>query len=274
MIILNRIFISKEADEDSRLRFYVKAGVGVLKFRTILKNLDSNLFINSYGYNSGETYGKMLSSYVIPVGAGIRYRLGNNVYLRLEGLMKFTGTDKLDADISDSKYDKYGMTSLGLIFTPGRKKVSQERVMDKTDVYSVKYASGENVVTFVDTLKNKELIKNTKDYIDGENFAMKTYKPRIATAGSVVSGLMGGYLAFYGLLIPTIYVTGASSVSPDIRDIRGKLIIPESKKDNVYFIQGFKDRSRKKDVRNSLLGGLAGLTAMIIIKSIHIAATK
>jgi hypothetical protein len=108
-----------------------------------------------------------------------------------------------------------------------------------------------------------------RDFVAGEVFAINNYKPRIATAGSVLAGAMGGYLAFYGMLVPASYVVGTSSVSPDIRNIKGKLIIPADMKNNEYFIRGYKDRARKKEIRNTIWGGLAGLSAMIIIKSIN-----
>ena len=271
LINLNKLVFK----DDSRLQVYAKTGIGLLQFRSVEYKTDSNVYINSYGYlSNGDLYGKMLNCMVVPLGLGINYRLGNNLHLKLEGLMKFTNTKKLDVDISSAKNDRYGITSVGLTYTLANPTVTKDRRIDKSDVYFVKFHNGKKVVTFADTVRNKSIIGSVGDYVAGEEYARKVYKPRIATAGSVLAGLMGGYLAFYGLLVPTFYTVGLSSVSPEIRDINGNLLIPANKADNEYFIQGFKEKSRKIDVRNSLIGGIAGMAAMIIIRTVHVAGKK
>ena len=169
-------------------------------------------------------------------------------------------------------------------------RLSGERFIDKTDVYSLKYANGKKNIMFPDTVSNYYLAKmivnenifrfinhdlfkasraELEAYISGEQYAINNYKPNIVTVGGVASGLMGGYLAFFGLLIPTAYIAGASSQSPEIRNIDGNLTIPSNKVNDIYFTRGYKDKARKIDFKRSFIGGLAGFTAMIIVKNIY-----
>ena len=127
-------------------------------------------------------------------------------------------------------------------------------------MYSIKSSNGKTQTTFkVDTIEgyylakislnrqllrfithdvNKAIIVRTGRYREGEEYAIRTYHPYISTIGSVVAGLTGGYLAFYGILIPTAYTIGSSSASSGIRDDKGILLIPESRLDDRIFYPG------------------------------------
>lgn len=273
IINLNKIFFPSFNDEVSRFGVYVKAGAGLLKYRSIERVLNSDSVIRSFGYNNnGETYGKMLSTFVIPVGAGIKYRISNSFDIRLEGLMKFTGTNNIEADNNNTKSGKYAITTLELTYKPGKASLTNQRTIDKSDIFYLKYSDGRKIITFKED--SIATVENMGKYIEGEEYAMKTYKPVISTIGSVVAGLTGGYLAFYGALIPAAYVVGTSSVSPALKDEKNRPVIPQNRLNNKYFIQGYKDKARRIELKRSIEGGLAGLAAMIIIKSINFKLKK
>ncbi|MEP0986492.1 OmpA family protein [Ekhidna sp.] len=90
--------------EDAKLKPYLTAGFGLL-------------------HNSDTDIDKNLG--VIPVGAGLRYELSDNVDFQIQSRYKITPKDEA--------FD-YLTTSLGLVFTPGGKKDSDgDGVIDKLD---------------------------------------------------------------------------------------------------------------------------------------------
>ncbi len=266
---LTHLFYSSSQEKLPGFGAYLKAGIGLLNFRAIERVIDSNdTYISSYGFNNkGETFAQMERAMVYPLGIGVSFKLSSSLDLKLEGLNKYTNTKKLEADLKAKYPVYYSSLIFGITYKLGKQNLSNERTIDKADIYYLKYSNGKTVITYKgDSTANAESMLK---YIEGEEYAIKTYKPVISTIGSVVAGLTGGYLAFYGALIPTAYVIGSSSVSPSVKNRKGKALIPENKLNDKYFIRGYKDKARKIEIKRTVVGGLAGLTAMIIIKSIH-----
>ncbi|MBP7497541.1 MAG: outer membrane beta-barrel protein [Bacteroidales bacterium] len=271
---------------------YLKAGIGLFNYRSILRYTDSSKYISSYGYyDNGDGKEKMLNTFTFPLGLGINLRLSPHLDFNVEYLYKFTNTNKLNVTLYPKKNDKFGTTAFSFTYKFGQYIVKNYKSAELTDLYYYKTVNQTKVITYkIDTLTNYYLVKiktnkllfalinneinklqieKMGEYVEGQNYAVEHYRPFLSTAGSVLAGLSGGYLAFWGATLPALYVITTSSTSPSIYNESGKLIIPENKAKSGYFIRGFKDRARRTELKNSVVGGISGLLVMILIKSIH-----
>ena len=99
---------------------YVLLGYGMPFYRTKLKDNAGNT-INSVGYSdNGETKESRETAGSISVGIGVRVKLSQNFAISAEANIENSNSDKLDAiNKSLSELDKYGYTSLGVVYTFG-----------------------------------------------------------------------------------------------------------------------------------------------------------
>lgn len=100
---------------------YMTLGYGIPFYRTLLKDYDDNI-IGWEGYsNNGETKESLETAGSISVGIGFRYRLSQHFALSAEASIEGLNSDKLDAKENVlTEYDKYGYTSLGVVYTFGK----------------------------------------------------------------------------------------------------------------------------------------------------------
>jgi len=107
-----------------KFRPYAFVGVGVIKYRTILRNGDGNI-VSSYGYNNGHgtiynegeepEKGTRMTELIFPIGGGVNYRLNDVLLLELELSTRYINSDKLDAKVA-MKDDKYIFFSVGITY--------------------------------------------------------------------------------------------------------------------------------------------------------------
>ncbi|SMO60286.1 OmpA family protein [Saccharicrinis carchari] len=131
---------------------YGKIGLGVSAFRSRLRRLDDNSFMqvndvhknlggypkppgwddNDFlvvGYNKQNPNDKQSrqTELVVPVGVGVRYRVNKSIDLGLESTMRNLTADNLDANFSGADNDTYLYTSFNLTYKIGKKNKRHAR---------------------------------------------------------------------------------------------------------------------------------------------------
>ena len=96
---------------------YVKAGYGLMGYSITLKSTTGT----ETEFNGGE---KVNESF-IPVGAGLKFNLSNNINLDLGYSMNFVDGDNLDGYRSGPQSDKFSYSHIGLEFALGGKSKPQ-----------------------------------------------------------------------------------------------------------------------------------------------------
>ncbi len=115
---------------DSRFSTYFMAGAG-LAFIHIKRDW-SRINYAYFGAHSPVLDGLLQDSLqrlrrilpVIPVGAGLRYRISNTLFLTAESILRFTFYDYVDGfskAADPTKRDYYYITSIGIVYRPGYK---------------------------------------------------------------------------------------------------------------------------------------------------------
>jgi hypothetical protein len=145
------------------------------------------------------------------------------------------------------------------------------RALDLREVYAVHYKDSARVITYVqDTFTTDSYmdVESMGRYVNGEKYAIGHYKAPWVTVGGTVAGFTGPMLInfFYGLLVPAAY-TGTLGVIPvSTRKLSKEQ--PELYAD-PYFVAGYKQKARKKKVKNALWGSLVGIGAAVITTSVY-----
>ncbi|MCF8331931.1 MAG: OmpA family protein [Bacteroidales bacterium] len=100
---------------------FLTVGYGIPFYRTLLKDYEDNI-IGWEGYSdNGETKESFETAGSISVGIGVRLRLSQQFALSAEASIEGLNSDKLDAYENPlSEYDKYGYTSIGVVYTFGK----------------------------------------------------------------------------------------------------------------------------------------------------------
>ena len=126
-ISLNRWFTPNLKLNDW-LNFYALGGVGLIQFRTQLRDLKDDTFINSYGWkNKGTEEADMTTETVFPVGLGVKIKLHDKIDLNIESTIRNLNSDKLDAYIRhNNAKDKYGYTFIGFTYRFGKRSQHME----------------------------------------------------------------------------------------------------------------------------------------------------
>ncbi len=101
--------------------FYLKAGAGLVFFRSSLFEEGSDFPERSLGYDE---IGKKTSremDIIIPLSAGFQYRLNRSFDIGLESTLRFGEADNLDNVLTGSTNDRYWFTGLNLSYKIGKK---------------------------------------------------------------------------------------------------------------------------------------------------------
>lgn len=150
-------------------------------------------------------------------------------------------------------------------------KKAKLKGIDLRDVYSVAFKDSTHLITFIQDSNSGLFFTSDQmeDYIRGEQFAIQNYKDPWITVGGAVAGFGGPYFLtyFYGILVPAAYVGVVGVIPAGTRSLAKKH--PELYADE-YFVAGYKQKAKKKNVMNAIYGGLigigiAGLTTGVII---------
>jgi hypothetical protein len=142
-----------------------------------------------------------------------------------------------------------------------------KKVVDRYNVFSLKYDNGtEDVLYKPDTTYGEDpSVEEVRDYIKGEQYAMKRYRKPMNFISGVGVGLASSAAGFYGIPIPLAYSTVLGRFDPKVPANEDGSIQSES------FKMGYQKKARNIKIKNSLLGGAVGfavgITALVVIFS-------
>ena len=107
-----------------KYRPYGFMGVGFISYRSILKDSEG-MVVNGFGYDVTEgnkemngtnpSKTKRTTDFILPLGAGVNYKLNELWNIELEFASRFIFSDKLDAKIRE-KNDKYWFVTVGVTY--------------------------------------------------------------------------------------------------------------------------------------------------------------
>jgi len=181
-----------------KLSVYGIAGIGLTKFKTILRDITTDEIISKNGQGS---FKDRTTETVIPLGLGFEYKLGNALSLNLESTFRTINTDLLDLVPGGYKYDRYNYTALGITlhfdqlkyvsFFPGNPEKQRERLMKKQEDGKVRENKTERRRINKELRKSQKINKRRKnqpkliEYGSGISFAepneTKVFKPKVDT---------------------------------------------------------------------------------------------
>ncbi len=114
--------------KERKVNIYTFLGMGMIFFDSEIKSLRTDKPSN-LGYTTGGSSGKTTET-VVPIGAGLKYKISKVVDLGLEVEYDIVNTDKLDAVNSDFRpgNDRYAYANLNLGFKLGSKKQDKDHL--------------------------------------------------------------------------------------------------------------------------------------------------
>ncbi len=176
--------------KNKKINVYALAGIGLVDFRTYKRELDTDKFLQDYGYDEdGETKTKMTTETVIPIGCGIKYKINNKLDIGIEATLRNVYTDKLDADVkANTAKDKYGYTSIGITYKFGKNKKSLEWISPLEEETSKELAD----IGDFEAEKNKKADDNAKA-IEDVNRKIESLSDRVGSLNNKIDELSRNY---------------------------------------------------------------------------------
>jgi hypothetical protein len=118
-------FINLFGENKNRtVNLYGLLGVSSLAFRSQASKISTGEIVDGYGYEdegSGNKTSRQ-TSFAVPFGLGLDFRLAPRWYMNLETGYRMTLTDQLDGQVKGTADDMYYYTSLGLSYNFGSRK--------------------------------------------------------------------------------------------------------------------------------------------------------
>ncbi len=183
----SNLFFGKNSDR--WFSIYGTTGFGMIFFRSEAESISTGNLFDDFGYTKDAERKKdnRESAFVFPLGLGLDFKLADKWYINLESVLRFSGTDKLDAVESGSRNDAYYYTSLGLSYNFGKKK-QKEIIVTPPEIVEVAEES------FADEYVNLiyEIPRELRTY---DKFEMKCeiHKGRIDGKGELTQVLPIGF---------------------------------------------------------------------------------
>lgn len=152
---------------------------------------------------------------------------------------------------------------------------NKERRKDKYKVFSAVTGDKEEIFYEPDILNEDPTIDWVRDYIRGEQYAMKHEKEKWCSSdgewkrsritvnhvAGFATGFSGSLLGFYGVIIPAGYAT-VSSLFP-LKMPPASDLTPEQKNSEA-FNYGYQRRMKNKRIKRGFISSMAGFAAGII----------
>ena len=139
---------------------------------------------------------------------------------------------------------------------------TKARLTEKIDVFSIQKVDGTEEMIFQDDSANGLSIEQVRNYIRGEQAAMRFYKSQTHIGESAILGVASSVLIFYSFPIPMLNAVILGRFSPK------KMMIPEGY-DAPYsgteeYLMGYQKKSRNLKIQQSIKWGYIGLGAGLI----------
>lgn len=139
------------------------------------------------------------------------------------------------------------------------------KLIPHDQVYAVFSPESKNIITFLtDSAGDKVSEKCMFDYLEGMHDARENFN-NITTplGGFVVSAGAGIWPGVpLGLLVPVLYPGVVAMNEPKTKNL---CELPEEKKEDVYYIAGYKEVAKQKKVRSSVIGAGTGFLVGMLL---------
>ncbi len=142
-----------------------------------------------------------------------------------------------------------------------------EMILRTTDMFAVVFGDTSEVVVYKpDATDSKAFtVEQMRSYVAGASYARRNYKPWLSSVGAFIAGAGGGFLGFWGLLIPVTYDIGISSYAPNAHNFR-KEPLPEGA--DEFFGLGYQDVAHKRKTLHVIASSLVGVAAIVVYTTV------
>ncbi len=160
------------------------------------------------------------------------------------------------------------VTDTSVWFFKKPQKRNTEMILKTTDIFAVVFGDTNEVITYKpDTSDSKAFtVEQMRSYVAGAAYARRNYRPWFSTSGAFIAGAGGGFLGFWGLLIPVTYDIGVGSFAPHARNFRKE---PLPDRADEFFGLGYQDAAHKKKTLHIIASSLAGVAGIVIYTTIN-----
>ena len=180
----------------------------------------------------------------------------NSLSLIAQDKVRFANGKELECKIEGASD-----TTVWVTKTKGKK--TKEAIFSNKDVFSIVYKDSIEVVLYKPDAADEKAftVEQMRDFVAGESFARRNYKSCLPTTGAFLSGVGGGLLGFWGLLVPLIYDLGVSSYRSSPRNSK-KEALPATV--DQFFILGYQDVTQLKKTHNVIKGSVVGVVGIVV----------
>lgn len=121
-----------------KISLYSYAGIGLVDFRTIRRDLKTDELLNYYGYDYLGHPATPTRELVVPIGVGLDWKVSKPLTFNFDISMRIVNTDKLDGFESNTNntlvQDMYGYSSIGFTYVFGMRDCDHDGVVNKDDI--------------------------------------------------------------------------------------------------------------------------------------------
>ncbi len=120
--------------ENPKFNYYVFAGLGLMNFNAIRREISSNQILSTVGYTQdGSSKTKMTTESMGKVGLGVGFNINKNWQTKFETSLHYLNTDKLDAYFpSDKIIEGYGFMSIGFVYKFKFRLISKDKLQKES----------------------------------------------------------------------------------------------------------------------------------------------
>lgn len=134
---------------------------------------------------------------------------------------------------------------------------SKQRLLEKLDVFSILKADSSEIVIYKDDTINGLSIEQVRNYIRGEQGAMRFYNRQAHIGESAIIGMASSILIFYSLPVPMFNAVILGRFSPKKMQIPEGYDLPYSKTEE--YAVGYQKKARNLKIQQSIKWGYIGL---------------
>jgi OmpA-OmpF porin, OOP family len=183
---------------------YIYFGGGAIFYHSLLKSFDEDVYMNGWGYDSLGNKSAAKMTFTMPFGIGIKYKADEKFDIGIETQLHLVNSDNLDAYTGKSLYnDRFGVTSLSLIYKFGNKKEYVEWVKPNIDSLAdayyasndVKKNAKDSIKKATTTIVSKENTTKTKP----DSSKLSTKKPTTNVTTITVTEVEKNYYIIAGI---------------------------------------------------------------------------
>ncbi|MEP7264306.1 MAG: hypothetical protein ABI772_07410 [Bacteroidota bacterium] len=134
---------------------------------------------------------------------------------------------------------------------------SKQRLLEKMDVFSILKSDSSEIIIYKDDTINGLSIEQVRNYIRGEQGAMRFYNRQAHIGESAIIGMASSILIFYSLPAPMFNAVILGRFSPKKMQIPEGYDLPYSTTEE--YMVGYQKKARNLKIQQSIKWGYIGL---------------